>query len=236
MKNISKWFKTGTAGITGIATMDGYRRTINNEKKVSESDRLLQETIKQHQSAVKEISDKERYLDDRNTDLIATYGRIKEKCEWIGHDLRNLTKQASIENNNKTIQGGVESVNKSTSDLMKEINELMVKVDWNSGSKGNSFNSVYDLFASYSSTQLGAMAHIFIYIITYLCISDILITYYGNYLIVYFKLEEKYPSLAKWIKIRRKFQGYSICLHISFVIIIILFAIYVDLIALNSRA
>lgn len=48
--NITKWFKTGTAGITGIATMVGYRRTINNDKKVK-SDRLLQETIQQHKSA-----------------------------------------------------------------------------------------------------------------------------------------------------------------------------------------
>lgn len=36
-----------------------------------------------------------------------------------------------MKKNNKTIKGGVELVNKSTSDLMKEIKELMDKVDWN---------------------------------------------------------------------------------------------------------
>jgi len=79
--NITKGFKAGTAGATGIATIDGYRRTITKNKKVSESDRLLQETIQQHESAVKEINQKQRFLDDRNTDLVATYGRIREKCE-----------------------------------------------------------------------------------------------------------------------------------------------------------
>lgn len=54
MKNkITKWFKADTAGITGIATMIGYRRTINNNKKANESNRLLQEIIQQHKWAVK---------------------------------------------------------------------------------------------------------------------------------------------------------------------------------------
>lgn len=48
-----------------------------------------------------------------------------------------------------------------------------------------------------------------------------------TYLIVCFKLEENYPSLAKLIKIRRKFQGYSIWLHISFVIIMLFYFIFV---------
>ena len=174
-------------------------------------------------------------MDDRNADLVSSCGRLKEKCEWIDHDMRNLTNQASIENNNRAVEGNVESVNKSISELMKEINELMDKVDWNQGSKGNSLNGIYDLFASYSSTQLGGLAHILLYIFVYFCVSDILTTYYGNYLITYFKLEEKYPKLAKWIKTRKKLQDYSIGLFIPFVVIIILYGIYVDLIALNSR-
>lgn len=59
---------------------------------------------------------------DRNTDLIAIYGIVKEKYERIGHDLKKLIKQSSIENNNKIIKGGVEPVNISTSDLMKLMN------------------------------------------------------------------------------------------------------------------
>ena len=34
--NVTKWLKAGAAGVTGIATMNGSRRTINNDKKVSE--------------------------------------------------------------------------------------------------------------------------------------------------------------------------------------------------------
>lgn len=49
--NISKWFKTGTTGTVAIATVDGYRSAVNNDKKVSERDRLLQNTIEQYESA-----------------------------------------------------------------------------------------------------------------------------------------------------------------------------------------
>ena len=101
-KEMSKWLKDGTTGAVTIATKDGYRRAVNNDKKVSESDRLLQNTVERYESAAKEISETERYLDDRNADHVAIYGRIKEKLEWVDRDLRDLTKASN--ENNKTIQ------------------------------------------------------------------------------------------------------------------------------------
>ena len=39
---------------------------------------------------------------------------------------------------------------------------------------------------------------------------SILFILYGDFLIRYFKLEERYPKLAKFIQIRRKLQNFSI--------------------------
>ena len=74
---------------------------------------------------IEEINKKEHYLDNPNTDLVATYNRIKEKYEGIDQDMRNLTNKASFGNNNKSIQDDTESINKSMSDLLKEINQLI---------------------------------------------------------------------------------------------------------------
>lgn len=183
---MSKWFKWSTVGSTTFATMDGYRRAVNNDKKVSQSDRLLQNTIEQYQDATKQISETERFLDSCNAYQVATYGRNKEKIEWIDREMKNLIKQASTENNNKTIETSTNSVNNSISDLIKEVKELTDKTD-STRPKSNYLNNFYDLFGSYSSTQLGAIAHIFLYIIIYLCLVDIITVYYSDYLIIYFK-------------------------------------------------
>jgi hypothetical protein len=48
-------------------------------------------------------------------------------------------------------------------------------------------------------------------------------------------LEEKYPRLAKWIKLRRKFQQYYIGLNICLIIIVLLSTIYVNYIVLTHK-
>ena len=44
---------------------------------------------------------------------------------------------------------------------------------------------------------------------------SILFILYGDFLIRYFKLEERYPKLAKFIQIRRKLQNFSIKYNFS---------------------
>jgi hypothetical protein len=52
-----------------------------------------------------------------------------------------------------------------------------------------------DFFGSFSTVELGALGHIFASILG--CLFDISVAYYGDNLIIYFKLEENYPRLAK---------------------------------------
>lgn len=61
---------------------------------------------------------------------------------------------------------------------------------------------------SLSTEQLGAFAHIISALLILWCLFSIFIIVYSDFLIKYFKLEEKYPKLAKFIKIRRMFQHY----------------------------
>ena len=55
----------------------------------------------------------------------------------------------------------------------------------------------------------------------YIFIFNIYSTIFGNEIIKYFKLEEKFPSFAKFIQLRRKFQQYYFILNIILIIIII---------------
>jgi hypothetical protein len=56
--------------------------------------------------------------------------------------------------------------------------------------------------------------------------------YYADKLIIYFNLEVKYPKLAKWIQLRRKFQDYYLALNFIIIIIILLVVIYTNIFVL----
>ncbi len=47
------------------------------------------------------------------------------------------------------------------------------------------------------------------------CVISIVFNFYGNYLIKKFNLETKYPKLAKFILLRKKFQRYYLIFNIS---------------------
>ena len=53
---------------------------------------------------------------------------------------------------------------------------------------------------------------------------------YGDFLIRYFKLEEKYPKLAKFIQIRRKLQNFSIKYNLAVIFFCALGPLYASLI------
>jgi hypothetical protein len=62
----------------------------------------------------------------------------------------------------------------------------------------------------------------------YYCVLGIAVSYYGDRLIIYFKLEEKYPRLAKWIQYRRTIQHFSIGLNLIFILTIVGYVAYVN--------
>lgn len=211
--------------------LDSYRRAVMRDNRIRESDRLLQDTYNKYNLAIKQIEEKEDLIASDNTKVIASVGRIKEGIVSIQRDSQNLANQIST-NNNQSIDNSIKVLNKSTNNVMDEINKLMDKVNSKSGSN-NLLNKITEFFTSYSTEQLGAISHILACITIFGCILDISIAYYGDYLIIYYKLEEKYPRLAKWIRLRRKFQHYYIGLNIIIIMFILLFVIYVNWVVLK---
>lgn len=59
------------------------------------------------------------------------------------------------------------------------------------------FEKFQSLLDTLSTQQLGALAHILFALVICSCAFNTAIAYYGDMLIIYFKLESKYPRLAK---------------------------------------
>jgi hypothetical protein len=92
----------------------------------------------------------------------------------------------------------------------------------------NNWNDFPSLFAKLSSAQQGALAHIFSSLAVYYSAMNIASAYYGDKLIEYFKLETKYPRLARWIQYRRTYQHYNVALNLILILFISGYVIYAN--------
>jgi hypothetical protein len=89
---------------------------------------------------------------------VAILGIIKQNLELINRDTHNLANQISI-NNNQGIDTSSKILIKSTNNIINEINKLVDKVNI-SGYNNNNLNNIFN-FSSYTTTELGAINHIF---------------------------------------------------------------------------
>lgn len=96
----------------------------------------------------------------------------------------------------------------------KESNVLNVFIDL--------YNSYQDFLMSLSLEQKIALANFWGNIIILSCFITILSIFYGDKLIIYYKLEEKYPRLARFIEIRRRVKRYSLIFEFLFIFFILI--------------
>ena len=119
------------------------------------------------------------------------------------------------------------------------VNKIVDTIKNNKGS--NNFTDLFvDIFKNWSDflksltfEQLNALSHILAALLVLLCLIDIILVIYNDFLITFFKLEERFPKLARFIQLRRKYQRFH--MFVSFIICFItLFGIiYLDLLFLS---
>jgi hypothetical protein len=167
MRNISNLMKQSTAIVMYIVSLDAYRRAVSNDNTTKNTDLLIKDTVDNYNKAIKQIEEQ---------------------------DLK-LFKQLANTGNEELIKDSTETANKSLSALMTEINKLGHKFELTNNN--NYSNPLEDILNSYSTIELGAIGHISASIVLFFCLSNIAIAYYSDKIIIYFKLEEKYPKLTK---------------------------------------
>ena len=77
-----------------------------------------------------------------------------------------------------------------------------------------------------------AIVNFFGCLIILLCLITILSAFYGNKIIVYFDLENIFPSLAKFIRFRMKFQNYTIIYNFVLLTVVLIIQMIINLIVL----
>lgn len=126
-------------------------------------------------------------------------------------------------------------------DLSSNIVELLKKFNASGGGNGNRSSSNFsdllleawhqyqEFLSTLSTEQIGALGHLWIFFFILMCLFSLISVFYGDWLIRYFKLEEKLPKLARFIQLRRKFQHYYLILNFICIILALLLLISVNL-------
>lgn len=154
---------------------------------------------------------------------------ISTKMETTNLDTSQVdTIKKDLSHHNNNLEESLSSSNMKLEELKKMLEDIY-------GSKDKFFgDEIINNFQNYLSTlpldKVGALGHIFISVAILFSLISIISIFYGDSLINYFNLEEKFPKLARFIQLRRKFQQYYFIINISIIILALLLIIYVNLI------
>ena len=168
-----------------------------------ESFRKSIERIKQYRENVSESQNNQIMID-----------AIQQEAEKIVERISCEIEELTITKSRKSVE---------LEDLLKNISN-----DSNNQLLDNFIENWNSLLSNLSTAQIGALGHILLAIGIYYSAVNIATAFYGDKLIVYFKLEDKYPRLAKWIKYRRIYQQYNIALNLIIIISIAIYIIFVN--------
>jgi hypothetical protein len=93
-------------------------------------------------------------------------------------------------------------------------------------------NSFYEYLNSLSLLELSALYHLIVLMLICLISFNILSAVLGNEIIKYLNLEEKFPKLAVFLRLRLKFQRYYLILSFSLIFFICIASILINILVL----
>lgn len=195
----------------------------NNLNKLENEREILEES----QNLTKDVE----VLDQKLRSSLEIRRELQHKySENSGDNIIN-DKIQEIENTNVEIHNMYESVNTKFDSFINKVNTLLN----NSGNKSQYFDSFQSIIDGFNYEQNLAMSNILGSMFIIFTLISIISIFYGDKLIIFFNLENKYPKIAKFIQIRRKFQQYYLLMNIGLIIIVLLLIIYVNIIEFLSH-
>ena len=88
---------------------------------------------------------------------------------------------------------------------------------------------LYDYLDTLTLLEESALIHICIFMLILSCLVSIISILFGNEIIKFFKLEERFPRLELFFKLRTKFQRYYLIWNIFIIVFVCLLAIFLNL-------
>lgn len=112
-------------------------------------------------------------------------------------------------------------------DILKIIDEI--KRSGNNFIDSDLFNNFYNYLSTLNLEQSLAITNLFGIFIILITLISIISIFYGNLLLNYFNLENRYPKLSKLINLRRKFQQYYLLWNVIIISIVSITMLLINL-------
>jgi len=148
-------------------------------------------------------------------------------------------KRESVDNvNSEILSSKMEDVSKNIYSFKENIIDKISDVFFGNGTNitcayvdkiSDIYNAYRDFLSTLTTAQVGSLAHILICIVISISLFSLTSVFLGDTLIRYLNLEAKYPKLARFIQIRRKFQIYYFVINVILIIISILAILYLNI-------
>lgn len=244
MNNLNKFHKWVTA-VSVYISLDSYRRALNAEKAneaVTRNHVMIEDAKKILGENVTASTEAFNNLQQSNIKATAQYDKCNTALEHLMSVTNRLKSTATtgdsnlIKVNQEALLDAVKNVQTESDKLRQIIQEAISNSGKGSGSGGsmnNFIGSYFDFLNNFLSNltllQKGAVAHIIASIFIIFCLFSILSAVFGDFLITYFKLEEKWPKLAKWVQLRIKLQYTYIVANAIFILLTLGYIIYVNI-------
>lgn len=149
----------------------------------------------------------------------------------------------SIKNSCKTINQvtdaeymtvhGKTQVTESANQIVNASDFLMALIeDSNKTNFSSWLNQYYDFLNNLSLHQESSFVNILLFLILMFSVFNFLSIFFGNEIIKYFNLENKFPSLATFFKLRTKFKKYYLLWSIFLLFVVCSVGIFINLLIL----
>jgi hypothetical protein len=239
-------------------TLTSFSLVIFNTIRTNKT-KLLEDKINKQETKYEELNNKYTSLLENNVSRLETEREILEESNSLSKDVEVLDQKLrssleirrelqhkylensedsiiidkiqEVENTNVEIHNMYESVNTKFDSFINKVNTLLN----NSGNKSQYLDSLQSIIDGFNYEQNLAMSNILGSMFIIFSLISIISIFYGDKLIIFFDLEKRFPKIAKFIQIRRKFQQYYLLMNISLIIIVLLLIIYVNIIEFLSH-
>jgi hypothetical protein len=223
-KNLKEILKVLGGTITGAATLHAYYKETRDISNVKALEKLIVNTEELKKELIQNQNSSTELLKDQIVSANQLSNYYKNKLIELTGDTRipaqiksEIYKTIKSEYNPDFDSKSTFISNYNINDWFKTITE--------------SFNNYNEWLDSITLIQKGAVYHIIVSITILSLFFSLLTVYYSDSLIKYFNIEEKYPKLAKFISLRRKFQQFYFFTNslaiIIFLIITLIFNIWI---------